>query len=49
MSHKGVRLVVDEPHTVRRQFSLLLKRDAVPGKRCRVVWRDGHEIGAEFI
>ena len=34
--------------TVAGHFNLLLKRDAVPGRRCRVVWRRGSEIGAEF-
>jgi hypothetical protein len=48
-SRSGVRLVVDEPHTVAARFSLLLKRDANPGRRCRVKWRRGREIGAEFI
>lgn len=48
-SGKGVRLLVQEPHTVAAQFSLLLKRDANPGRRCRVKWRRGAEIGAEFI
>lgn len=49
LSGSGVRLVVDEPHAVAIQFSLLLKRDAIPGRRCRVKWRRGFEIGAEFI
>jgi hypothetical protein len=49
LSSTGVRLVVDEPHAVAAQFSLLLKRDAAPGRRCRVKWRRGREIGAEFI
>lgn len=48
-SSTGVRLVVDEPHTVASHFSLLLKRDANPGRRCRVKWRRGKEIGAEFV
>ena len=49
LSHSGVRIVVDEPHAVAVQFSLLFKRDAIPGRRCRVKWRRGLEIGAEFI
>jgi hypothetical protein len=49
LSSTGVRLVVEEPHTVARNFSLLLKRNAVPGRRCRVKWRRGSEIGAEFV
>ena len=49
LSSTGVRIVVDEPHAVATQFSLLFKRDAIPGRRCRVKWRRGFEIGAEFI
>lgn len=48
-SRTGIRLMVDEPHTVAARFNLLLKRDANPGRRCRVKWRRGSEIGAEFI
>jgi hypothetical protein len=49
LSSSGVRIVVDAPHDVADRFSLLLTRDAAPGRRCRVKWRDGSEIGAEFI
>jgi hypothetical protein len=49
LSTAGVRLVVEEPHTVAAHFSLLLKRDGAPGRRCRVSWRRGSEIVAEFI
>jgi hypothetical protein len=49
LSRSGVRIEVDEPRAVADRFSLLLKRDAGPGRRCRVKWRRGQEIGAEFI
>jgi hypothetical protein len=49
LSSTGVRLVVDEPQAVASRFRLLLRRDAIPGRRCRVVWRKGLEIGAEFL
>jgi hypothetical protein len=49
LSGTGARLLVEEPHTVASQFSLLFKRDANPGRRCRVKWRRGREIGAEFV
>ena len=48
-SNTGVRLMVDEPHTVAKHFSLLLRRNANPGRRCRVKWRRGCEIGAAFM
>jgi hypothetical protein len=49
LSATGVRIVVDAPHDVADCFSLLLSRGAAPGRRCRVKWRQGSEIGAEFI
>jgi len=49
LSSKGVRIIVDEPHTVADHFSLLLRRDAGPGRRCRVRLRRGSEIEAEFV
>jgi hypothetical protein len=48
LSTVGVRLIVEQPSAVADQFSLLLKRNAVPGRRCRVKWRRDSEIGAEF-
>ena len=49
MSSSGVRLVLDDARAVAAQFNLLLRRDAIPGRRCRVMWRNGSEIGAEFF
>jgi PilZ domain len=49
LSNTGVRIMVDAPHDVADRFSLLLSRGAAPGRRCRVKWRKGSEIGAEFI
>jgi hypothetical protein len=49
LSRTGFRIVVDAPREVTDRFSLLLSRDAAPGRRCRVKWRNGSEIGAEFV
>ena len=49
LSSKGVRLMVEAPHDVADQFRLLLTRSAAPGTRCRIKWRKGCEIGAEFV
>ena len=49
LSNSGVRILVDAPHDVADRFSLLLTRGAAPGRRCRVKWRNGAEIGAEFV
>jgi hypothetical protein len=49
LSNAGVRLIVEHPSAVADQFSLLLKRNAAPGRRCRIKWRRDSEIGAEFI
>jgi len=49
LSSRGVRLMVEAPHDVADQFRLLLTRSAAPGTRCRITWRKGSEIGAEFV
>ena len=49
LSARGIRITVETPHDVAACFSLLLSRQAVPGRRCRVKWRKGSEIGAEFV
>jgi hypothetical protein len=49
MSTGGVRIQVNAPYDVATQFSLLITRNASPGRRCRVKWRQGLEIGAEFV
>lgn len=49
LSETGVRIELDTPQIVAGRFSLLLRRDAAPGRPCRVKWRRGTLIGAEFI
>ena len=49
LSSNGIRIVVAAPHDVAERFSLLLTRGAQPGRRCQVKWRNGSEIGAEFV
>ena len=48
-SRGGIRIHVRAPFDVATQFSLLMTRDASPGRRCQVKWRHGLEIGAEFV
>ena len=49
LSSGGIRILVRAPYDVAGLFSLLMRRDAAPGRRCRVKWRRGKEIGAEFV
>src|SRR4051812_34014359 len=49
LSGSGIRIMVDAPRDVADGFNLLLSRDAAPGRRCRIKWRKGSEIGAEFV
>ena len=48
LSDTGVKISIDSPHTVSEQFSLLLSREG-HGRKCRVKWRRGSQIGAKFI
>ena len=49
LSGSGIRIKVDAPRDVAGLFSLMMTRNAAPGRRCRVKWRRGSEIGAEFV
>jgi hypothetical protein len=49
LSRTGLRIAVDAPRDVTDRFSLLLSRHAAPGRSCRIIWRNGSEIGAEFV
>lgn len=49
ISSTGVRLVVDQSAVTMRRFRLLTTRHAATGCLCRVRWRRGREIGAEFL
>jgi hypothetical protein len=48
LSDTGVKILIDSPHTVSEQFSLLLSREG-HGRQCRVKWRRGSQIGAKFV
>jgi PilZ domain len=49
LSDTGVQIVIDGTGSVAGVFSLLLTRSAGAGRRCRVKWRRGSRIGAEFL
>ena len=49
ISPTGVRLFVDPSLVTMKRFNLLMTRNAAPGCPCRVKWRRGTEIGAEFV
>ncbi len=48
ISDGGARLLA-EGVEVPEEFVLLLEGDGGTGRKCRVVWRLGDEIGAEFV
>jgi hypothetical protein len=48
ISDGGVRLHV-EGTAVPDQFSLMVQTDPPMRRQCRVIWRLGYEIGAEFV
>jgi hypothetical protein len=49
ISPTGVRLIVDPAIITMKRFRLMTSRNAAHGCPCRVRWRRGSEIGAEFI
>lgn len=48
ISDSGAKLQIDDPHFARSQFELRLSRTDA-GRRCRVTWRRGSQVGVEFL
>jgi hypothetical protein len=48
-SDAGVCISVEAPEKVSNVFTLLISRDSTMGRRVRIKWRRGTQIGAEFI
>ncbi len=48
ISDFGAKLDVENAEGVPEKFLLLLSARGTPKRKCRVVWRDGEQIGVEF-
>jgi hypothetical protein len=48
VSESGARVIVNKPEDVPEQFILLVGTLGAAPRQCRVVWRDGTELGLEF-
>ena len=48
ISDSGARLDVENSKTVPDQFVLLLSASGKAKRKCRLVWREGTQIGVEF-
>lgn len=48
ISANGAKLTLHSPQPVPQEFKLLLSRDA-QGRSCRLKWRRGTRLGAEFL
>jgi hypothetical protein len=49
ISDTGVRIRIEAADSVPSTFSLFVSRTADSGRRARVKWRRGSQIGAEFL
>ena len=49
LSNTGLRISVDRADRLMTTFVFMTSRDTATGRRARVKWRQGAEIGAEFI
>ncbi len=49
VSATGVRVAVEFPDLVPEYFSLLLAPEHSVMRRCKVIWREGSIVGAEFV
>ena len=48
-SNSGVQLRIDNPSMVPDPFVLVTSRATRIGRRCRVKWRNGGQLGAQFL
>ncbi len=48
VSDTGARLEPAKPDSVPDYFGLLLSENGLPRRECRVVWREGPQIGVIF-
>ncbi len=48
VSETGARVILKKPDDVPEQFTLLLGTQGAAPRHCRVVWREGPELGLEF-
>ena len=49
VSEVGVRITIDTPLSVPREFTLVLSKDGKVRRQCRVIWRSQEQIGACFL
>ena len=49
LSDTGVQIIIDAAATISGEFTFWTSRDAGLGRRARIKWRRGSQIGAEFI
>jgi hypothetical protein len=49
ISANGARLIVEDVENTPDSFNLLLSRFGSPCYRCNVVWKQGDEMGVEFL
>jgi hypothetical protein len=48
ISETGARIVVKQADDIPERVTLLIGSQGVAPRQCRVVWRDGVELGLEF-
>ena len=48
VSEGGAKLRMDDPTFVRKPFRLK-KNSSDPGRSCVIAWRNGNEMGVEFL
>jgi hypothetical protein len=49
ISDTGVRIRIEAADSVPRTFNFFVSRTANSGRRARIKWRRGSQIGAEFL
>jgi hypothetical protein len=49
VSETGVRIELESPGELPKEFWLLLSRDGKVRRRCELVWQTGEQVGARYL
>jgi hypothetical protein len=49
LSETGARLTIGDVYDLPERVALHLTRESDGGRQCQIIWRQGHEVGVEFL
>jgi len=49
VSDKGAQITIAGPDSLPDEFILALSADGAATRRCRVIWKNGNQVGVQFL